>query len=111
MLIVAYLLIFWIDPAATGSQEVPVGSPTDFVPKEHYFQLGFLPIPETKLGGICLFFAVCLTLIRKNLSKKFHTELGGAKRLIALSTAVASCIMSPFALYQYVNVSAVLCSR
>jgi hypothetical protein len=106
VLIVTYLVIFWVDPATTEVAESPSITSTGVgqVSTEHYFDFGLISIPETKIGGICLFFAVCLTLIRKNLSEKFHSELGGAKRLYALSLTTSACMMFPFALFQYANV-------
>jgi hypothetical protein len=73
---------------------------------DHSFWFLFFEIPEARVGGICLFVAICLTYIRKTIARKLSVDfLGGSKTLYALSFPVVATMLSPFATWEYFNVS------
>jgi len=108
--ILAYLLLFWTEPSystkfinqhASVLGSIASGPPS--IPGEaRYFQLGFISIPESKVGGVCLFIAICLSIIRKNflrhLQNSGYPEIG-TKRLYSVSMVIGTILMTPFGLF------------
>lgn len=106
LLAVAYLLLFWVEPATVSEPSIGEGViPT--TPNPRAFHFGFIYIPETKVGGACLFIAVVLSMFRDLISKKLYPDIGGVKRLYALSTPIAAAVCFPFAVFSYFTTTSV----
>eukprot|EP01113_Clastostelium_recurvatum_P004762 TRINITY_DN120_c0_g2_i1.p1 TRINITY_DN120_c0_g2~~TRINITY_DN120_c0_g2_i1.p1 ORF type:complete len:565 (-),score=135.75 TRINITY_DN120_c0_g2_i1:1122-2816(-) len=63
------------------------------------FAIGPFGVSNERIGGICLGLAVGLTILSKNIARRLCGDIGGTKRLHALSTTTASLMLLPFALY------------
>ena len=100
MLLVGYSVLFFLDTAP-----LPEGI-ASFAATE--FSLGSLSISASKGGAICLIIATCLSVLQKKLGKTLGHNIGGGKRLNAISTLLATIILSPFAAYSWFDASNVL---
>lgn len=65
------------------------------------FTLGALSISASKIGAFFLFIATCFTILRKKMAKTLGHNIGGQKRLNALSTGIGALILTPFGLYSW----------
>ncbi|EDO34617.1 predicted protein, partial [Nematostella vectensis] len=72
-------------------------------PWMHYYNhvLSVLGLPDHKGGLILLIMALLCNVAHGTLSRKLAVEIGGAKRLTALSTAIGTIIALPLALIAY----------
>ena len=61
--------------------------------------------PKQKWGGFCLFIAICLTFLRKNMARKLSVDfVGGSKTLYALSMSTITVMLTPFAGWEFLSV-------
>ena len=63
--------------------------------------MGALSVSASKIGAFCLIIATSLAILRKKMSKTLAHNVGGSKRLNALSTSIGAIILTPFALYSW----------
>jgi hypothetical protein len=54
-------------------------------------------------GVLLLLFGICLTLVQRKVGRKLSVDLGGHKRLQAVSTLVVAVLLMPWALYQFLT--------
>ena len=67
------------------------------------FSLGELSVSASKVGAVCLIIATSFSILRKKMAKTLGHNIGGSKRLNALSTAIAALILTPFGLYSWLD--------
>jgi hypothetical protein len=101
---VAYLLLYFGDLSSITV------TPTSGVVNtgEESFNFFLFNVHSSHIGGLCLFLAICLSLVRRHLSKTFASEIGGPKRLYGLALPVATVMLLPFAVISYLSVSIVI---
>ena len=52
---------------------------------------------------VLLLFGLCLTVVQRRVGRKLSVDLGGAKRLQALSTLVVAIMLLPWAVVQFLT--------
>jgi zinc transporter 5/7 len=86
---------------ASQASEHPEGRHHGIISHIFYFLISFFNVADHKAGVLLLVFALFLQIgfNQSNLSKFLITEVGGAKRLRALSTCFSALILSPWAIF------------
>lgn len=67
----------------------------------YYVVLSWLGLPDHKGGLIILLLVLLLKIAHKNVSRTLAVEVGGGKRLAALSSCISSVILLPLSLLSY----------
>ena len=123
VMVVAYALIFMIDPYYVVDEPLAARAHTrdtlssainninnnnnNNVPMRlaHTFDLaGVVTVPEKFVGGIAIALAVLFTLLRKTVAARVAPRLG-SERLFTVGVSIAALLLTPIALYQYANAS------
>ncbi len=101
-----YVLLLWLDtpePALTASlaESLAQGVRPPASSAAHSPVLfGLVAVSEATFGAVALAGAVLLTLVRKRVGRRLYAENGNKpKRILALSLAIASCMLLPFAVW------------
>jgi zinc transporter 5/7 len=86
---------------ASQAAEHPEGRHHGIISHIFYFLISFFNVADHKAGVLLLVFALFLQISfnQSTLSKFLITEVGGAKRLRALSTCFSALILSPWAIF------------
>ncbi|XP_064390485.1 proton-coupled zinc antiporter SLC30A5-like isoform X2 [Halichondria panicea] len=93
-------LLFFDNDQSTPPVEHPEGPHRSVVSHTLYWMLSFLGVPDHKGGLVLLLVGLGLTVIQRSSGRRLAVELGGGKRLQALSTLVVAVILLPWALVQ-----------
>lgn len=54
---------------------------------------------------VLLLFGVCLVVVQRRVGRKLSVDLGGPKRLQAVSTLVVAVLLLPWAAYQLLTLN------
>ncbi|KAL3866115.1 hypothetical protein ACJMK2_043447 [Sinanodonta woodiana] len=73
----------------------------NFISYIFYHIINFIGTSDHKGGVVLVFLTLCLTVGYNNAAKKLSVDVGGAKRLHALSTFVQSLLLFPWAVIIY----------
>eukprot|EP00731_Ephydatia_muelleri_P016695 Em0009g1119a len=91
------LLLFDNDQTTTMTEH-PEGLHSNAVVHFLYWCLSFLGVPDHKGGAVILICGLALSLVQKVMGRRLSVDMGGAKRLHALSLLVLSFLFAPWAL-------------
>ncbi|KAG9281857.1 zinc transporter 5 [Astyanax mexicanus] len=90
------LLLFDNDDLMAKMAEHPEGHHDSALTHALYTGIAFLGVADHKGGVVLLVLALCLKVAFNTHSRKLSVELGGAKRLYALSNLVSSVVLLPW---------------
>ncbi|XP_052828047.1 proton-coupled zinc antiporter SLC30A5 [Octopus bimaculoides] len=76
----------------------------NFITRIFHHAFDLIGWSDHKGGVVLLFLTLCLQTGFDNASKKLSIDLGGAKRLHALSTFVSGLLLFPWALFLYISI-------
>lgn len=65
----------------------------------------FVGFPDHRGGVLLLLLGLCLMVVQRKVGRKLSVDLGGHKRLQALSTLVVAILLMPWALYQFMTLN------
>ncbi|XP_071844901.1 proton-coupled zinc antiporter SLC30A5-like isoform X2 [Apostichopus japonicus] len=91
------LLLFDVDLQPTG-EEHPEGPHKSALTHLFYQAVSWLGVSDHKGGVLLLVLTLLLSVAFKNTSRKLSVDVGGSKRLHALSTFVSSLMLFPWAM-------------
>ncbi|XP_030624100.1 proton-coupled zinc antiporter SLC30A5 isoform X2 [Chanos chanos] len=92
------LLLFDNDDLMAKMAEHPEGHHDSALTHALYTGIAFLGVADHKGGVVLLVLALCLRVGFNTASRKLSVEIGGAKRLYALSNLVSSLVLLPWVL-------------
>ncbi|XP_066514784.1 proton-coupled zinc antiporter SLC30A5 [Hoplias malabaricus] len=90
------LLLFDNDDLMAKMAEHPEGHHDSALTHALYTGISFLGVADHKGGVVLLVLALCLKVAFHTHSRKLSVEIGGAKRLYALSNLVSSVVLLPW---------------
>ncbi|KAK2911485.1 hypothetical protein Q8A67_003618 [Cirrhinus molitorella] len=90
------LLLFDNDDLMAKMAEHPEGHHDSALTHALYTGIAFLGVADHKGGVVLLVLALCLKVAFNTASRKLSVEIGGAKRLYALSNLVSSVVLLPW---------------
>lgn len=90
-------LLLFDNDQASAITEHPEGLHSNTVVHFLYWCLSFLGVPDHKGGAVLLIFGLGLSLVQKMMGRRLSVDMGGAKRLHALSLLVLSFLFAPWA--------------
>uniref|UniRef100_A0A4W4F9K6 Zinc transporter n=1 Tax=Electrophorus electricus TaxID=8005 RepID=A0A4W4F9K6_ELEEL len=93
---VVCLLLFDNDDLMAKMAEHPEGHHDSALTHALYTGISFLGVADHKGGVVLLVLALCLKVAFHTHSRKLSVEIGGAKRLYALSNLVSSVVLLPW---------------
>lgn len=101
LFIVAILSLLLLDNDIPWAQhpEHPEGHHSTFVVHFFYHVLSLVGVADHKGGVALLCFCLFLRLAFSNVSKRLAVDVGGQKRLHALSSLVSAALLSPWAVF------------
>ena len=91
------ILLLFDNDQTTTITEHPEGLHSNAVVHFLYWCLSFLGVPDHKGGAVILICGLALSLVQKVMGRRLSVEMGGAKRLHALSLVVLSFLFAPWA--------------
>ncbi|KAK7173773.1 hypothetical protein R3I93_003562 [Phoxinus phoxinus] len=90
------LLLFDNDDLMAKMAEHPEGHHDSALTHALYTGIAFLGVADHKGGVVLLVLALCLKVAFNTASRKLSVEIGGAKRLYALSNLVSAVVLLPW---------------
>lgn len=97
------LLLFDNDDMMTQISDHPEGQHAGTVSHTVYWFISLLGVADHKGGIVLLIITLLLKVAHSVMGKRLSVDIGGQKRLHALSTLVSTVILSPWALILYLT--------